>query len=81
MIVIAAASSRTHGSDSHTEAPSQPSASAWATANFKVTDTYSRRLADSGAVPPPSLATDCWSAPTPLVVGLRLAPIPRWVVT
>jgi len=39
MIVIAAASSRTHGSDSHTEAPSQPSASAWATANVKVTDT------------------------------------------
>jgi hypothetical protein len=54
--VIAAASSRTHGSDSSTDTPSQPSASIWATMNFTATETYRRRLVDPGSIPGPPAA-------------------------
>ena len=58
-IEIDAASSRTRGSDSQMETPSQPAASTWAATNFAVTVTYRRRLAGPGPVAAPTVVPGC----------------------
>ena len=57
-IVIASASSRTHGNDSQMDTASQPTASVWAATNLTATGTYGRRPG-CGSVRAASPAAGC----------------------